>query len=307
MSKLERRVNITAVVVPFLAVAIAVPLLWGDWVGPSDVAVFAIMYLLAGFGVTVGFHRMLTHRAFQTHRATRYLFAILGSLSVQGPVIDWVADHRKHHAHADEEGDPHSPHVGQGAGVKGALRGLWHAHVGWLWRTHGQARKSQYAKELVEDRGMRLINRRFPFIVLATLLLPAMLGFALTGGELWGALTGLIWGGFARIFLQHHITWSVNSVCHFFGRRRFEVEDHSTNVFWLALPSLGESWHHNHHAFPRSAAHGLRWWELDPSALLILLMRRLGLAWDVVLISPERQAQKANPAPARAPRAAAQA
>jgi stearoyl-CoA desaturase (Delta-9 desaturase) len=299
MTKIERRVNIAAVVVPFVAVALAVPLLWGDWIGPSDVIVFAIMYVLSGFGVTVGFHRMLTHRAFATHPATRYIFAILGSLSVQGPVIDWVADHRKHHAHTDEEGDPHSPHVGHGSGVRGALRGLWHAHAGWLWRTHGQARAHKYARELIEDRGMRQINRRFPLIVLASLALPALLGFALTG-TLHGAFTGLVWGGFARIFLQHHITWSVNSVCHFFGRRRFAVDDHSTNVFWLALPSLGESWHHNHHAFPRSAAHGLRWWELDPSAALIALMRRLGLAWDVVRIAPERQTQKLA-APAETP------
>jgi stearoyl-CoA desaturase (delta-9 desaturase) len=291
MTKLERRVNMAAVVIPFLAVALAVPLLWGDWIGPSDVIVFAIMYTLSGFGVTVGFHRMLTHRAFATHPATRYVFAILGSLSVQGPVIEWVADHRKHHAHTDEEGDPHSPHVGHGSGVRGALRGLWHAHAGWLWRTHGQARAHKYARELIEDRGMRRINRRFPLIVLASLALPALIGLALTG-TLHGALTALVWGGFARIFLQHHITWSVNSVCHFFGRRRFEVDDHSTNVFWLALPSLGESWHHNHHAFPRSAAHGLRWWELDPSAALIALMRRLGLAWGVVRIAPERQTQK---------------
>jgi stearoyl-CoA desaturase (delta-9 desaturase) len=299
MTKIERRVNMAAVVVPFVVVALAVPLLWGDWIGPSDVIVFAIMYVLSGFGVTVGFHRMLTHRAFATHPATRYAFAILGSLSVQGPVIDWVADHRKHHAHTDEEGDPHSPHVGHGSGVRGALRGLWHAHAGWLWRTHGQARAHKYARELIEDRGMRQINRRFPLIVLASLALPALMGFALTG-TLHGAFTGLVWGGFARIFLQHHITWSVNSVCHFFGSRRFAVEDHSTNVFWLALPSLGESWHHNHHAFPRSAAHGLRWWELDPSAALISLMRRLGLAWDVVRIAPERQTQKLA-APAETP------
>ena len=300
MTKLERRVNIAAVVVPFLVVAAAVPLLWGNWLGPADVIVFAVMYVLSGFGVTVGFHRMLTHRAFATHAATRYAFAILGSLSVQGPVIDWVADHRKHHAHADEEGDPHSPHVGHGGGVRGALRGLWHAHAGWLWRTHGQARAHKYARELVEDAGMRRINRRFPLIVLASLALPALLGLALTGAPR-GALTGLVWGGFARIFLQHHVTWSVNSICHFFGRRRFDVEDHSTNVFWLALPSLGESWHHNHHAFPRSAAHGLRRWELDPSAALIALMRRLGLAWNVVRIAPERQAQKLTAANATAP------
>ena len=291
MTRLERRFNIAAVAVPFLVVAAAVPLLWGDWVGPSDAVVFAVMYALSGFGVTVGFHRMLTHRAFATHRVTRYVFAILGSLSVQGPVIEWVADHRKHHAHTDQEGDPHSPHVGHGSGVRGALRGLWHAHAGWLWRTHGQARAHKYARELVEDPGMRRVNRRFPLIVLASLALPALLGLALTA-EARGALTGLLWGGFARIFLQHHITWSVNSVCHFFGRRRFDVEDQSTNVFWLALPSLGESWHHNHHAFPRSAAHGLRWWELDPSAALIGLMRRLGLAWDVVRIAPERQDQR---------------
>ena len=138
---------------------------------------------------------------------------------------------------------------------------------------------------------MRILNRKFPLIVLASLLIPAVLGGLLTWSWM-GALTGLIWGGFVRIFLQHHVTWSVNSVCHFFGKRRFDVEDHSTNVFWLAIPSFGESWHHNHHAFPRSAAHGLKWWEIDPSAMVIAGMKRVGLAWDVVKIAPERQAQK---------------
>ena len=208
--------NIAAVLLPFLVVAVAVPLLWGRLIGTSDVIVFAVMYVLCGLGVTVGYHRMLTHRAFQTHRATRYVFAVLGSMAIQGPVIEWVADHRKHHAHTDKEGDPHSPHVGHGSGVRGALRGLWHAHVGWLWRTNGQARAYKYARELVEDRGMKRINRAFPKLVLASLVLPALLGFALTG-TLRGALTGLLWGGFVRIFIQHHVTWSVNSICHFFG------------------------------------------------------------------------------------------
>jgi stearoyl-CoA desaturase (delta-9 desaturase) len=280
-----------AVVVPFLAVALAVPLLWGDWIGPSDVIVFAVMYVLSGFGVTVGFHRMLTHRAFATHPATRYVFAILGSLSVQGPVIDWVADHRKHHAHTDEEGDPHSPHIGHGSGVSGALRGLWHAHAGWLWRTHGQARAHKYARELIEDRGMRSINRRFPLIVGASLALPALLGFALTG-TLHGALTGLVWGGFARIFFQHHITWSVNSICHFTGSRRFRVKDESRNVWWLSWISFGESWHHNHHAFPSSAFHGLKAWELDIGGLVIRLMRRVGLVWKVNVPSREMQQRR---------------
>src|ERR1044072_9102409 len=191
MTALERRVNMAAVFIPFIVVAVAIPLLWGDFVGWSDLTVFAIMYILSGFGVTVGFHRMLTHRAFQTHRFTRYFFAYLGMLSVQGPVIDWVADHRKHHAHTDVEGDPHSPHVGHGDGVKGAIRGLWHSHVGWLWETHGEASGRKYAKDLVEDRWMRILNRKFPLIVVGSLAIPAALGGLLTMS--WhGALTGLI-------------------------------------------------------------------------------------------------------------------
>jgi stearoyl-CoA desaturase (delta-9 desaturase) len=303
MTRLERNVNLGAVFLPFAVVAVAVPLLWNTLIGWSDIVVFATMYVLCGLGVTVGYHRMLTHRAFATHPATRYFFAILGSMAIQGPVIDWVADHRKHHAHTDVEGDPHSPHVGHGSGIRGALRGLWHAHVGWLWKTNGQARAYKYARDLVEDKGMRRINKGFPYLMLLSLALPTLLGFILTG-TLAGAATALLWGGFARIFFQHHVTWSVNSICHFFGTRRFDIEDKSTNVFWLAIPSFGESWHHNHHAFPRSAAHGLRWWEVDPSELVIRLMRRLGLAWNVVFIAPERQQQKLYGATAPAPAAA---
>jgi stearoyl-CoA desaturase (Delta-9 desaturase) len=212
----------------------------------------------------------------------------MGSLSVQGSVLDWVADHRKHHAHADQEGDPHSPHVGHGSG----LRGLWHAHTGWLLENQGQADWKRYASELYEDRHMRRIGRNFPVLVLVSLLLPTLAGYVLDGFTLRGALLGLIWGGLVRIFLVHHVTWSVNSICHFFGRRRFEIEDRSTNVAWLSLVSFGESWHHNHHAFPRSAYHGLRRWELDPSGWVISVLQRLGLAWNVVRITPERQRQK---------------
>ena len=196
-------------------------------------------------------------------------------MGLQGGVLDWVADHRKHHAHTDQEGDPHSPHVGHGEG----LSGLWHAHTGWLFETHGQADWKRYASELYEDRGMKKINRMFPLFALLSLLVPTALGFVLHGFTAEGALRGLVWGGLVRAFFLHHITWSINSVCHYFGRRRFAVEDHSTNVAWLALPSLGEAWHHNHHAFPRSANHGLRWWEVDVSGLIIggLQARRPGL------------------------------
>jgi stearoyl-CoA desaturase (Delta-9 desaturase) len=302
MSMLEKRVNLAAVVLPFAAFVAAIVLLWNSAVSATDLGILAVMYVVTGLGVTVGFHRLLTHRSFAVPKPLEYTFAILGSMAVQGPVMSWVADHRKHHAHADEEGDPHSPHVGHGDGIGGVLRGLWHAHTGWLFSTQGRASARQYAKDLYEDRGMRAINRRFPYLVLLSLLIPALAGWAITG-TLMGALTGYLWGGLVRIFLVHHITWSVNSVCHFLGTRRFETEDHSTNVAWLSLPSFGESWHHNHHAFPRSASHGLRRWEalLDPSALLIAGLERVGLARNVVRIAPERQAQRERgAAPVRA-------
>jgi stearoyl-CoA desaturase (delta-9 desaturase) len=294
MTRLEKSVNLAAVVIPFLAVLAAIPLLWNRLVSPADLAILAAMYLLTALGVTVGFHRLLTHRAFQTSAALQYTFAILGSMAVQGPVIAWVADHRKHHAHTDVDGDPHSPHVGHGDGVRGVFSGLWHAHVGWLLVDQGRAERRRYAPELCEDRGMRRLNRWFPLLVVYGLALPALAGY-LISGSIAGAATGLLWGGLVRVFFVHHVTWSINSVCHFTGSRRFDVDDHSTNVFWLALPTLGESWHHNHHAFPRSAQHGLRWWELDPSAMVIGAMERLGLAWNVVRITPERQAQRAAP------------
>jgi stearoyl-CoA desaturase (delta-9 desaturase) len=292
MSRAEKVANLGAVVVPFLAVLAAITLLWNDVVGVSDLAIAAVMYLFTAVGITVGFHRLLTHRSFQTSKRLEYTFAVLGSMAVQGPVISWVADHRKHHAHTDEEGDPHSPHVGHAGGVRGVLSGLWHAHSGWLMSTQGRADWKRYAPDLYEDPGMRTIARRFVPLVLASLVIPALAGYAVSG-TLAGAATGLLWGGLVRIFFVHHITWSVNSVCHYFGTRRFNTDDRSTNVFWLALPSLGESWHHNHHAFPRSAEHGLRKREIDPSAVIIGTMEKLGLAWNVVRISPERQAQRA--------------
>ena len=298
MSRLARNANLVAVTVPFVAFAAAVAfrLVW--W---TDLAILAGMYLVTAVGVTVGYHRLLTHRAFEAPAPVRYTLAVLGSRAVQGSVIDWVADHRKHHAFPDTDGDPHSPHHDHGDGLGGALRGLWYAHMGWLFETQGQARKRRFAPDLLEDPGMRIISRWFLGIAALGLLIPFALGLGLTG-SLTGGLTALLWGGAVRIFLVHHVTWSINSVCHFFGRRRFDTDDHSTNVFWLALPSLGESWHHNHHAFPRSAVHGLRWWEVDLSGLIISAMERVGLARNVVRISPERQAERARAgsAPARA-------
>jgi stearoyl-CoA desaturase (Delta-9 desaturase) len=287
MTRLEKYANLGAVLLPFIAFVVAIVLLWNSYVGWSDLAIFAVMYVATGLGVTVGYHRLFTHRAFDAVAPVRYSLAVLGSMAVQGPVIDWVADHRKHHAFADDEGDPHSPH-GHGSGLRGALRGLYYAHMGWLSVTQGQAKKRRFAADLLEDPIIRKISRGFPWLLGAGLVIPALLGYALTG-TLKGALTGYLWGGLVRIFFVHHVTWSINSVCHFFGRRRFQTDDHSTNVFWLALPSFGESWHHNHHAFPRSAKHGLRWYEIDLSGWFILGLEKLRLASNVVTISPERQ------------------
>src|SRR3954470_15289465 len=290
MTKVEKYANLTAVVIPFLALVVAIVLLPEDVVGPTDLAILALLYLVSAFGITIGYHRLLTHRSFDSPPAVKYVLAIMGQAAVQGPVVDWVADHRKHHAFTDEEGDPHSPH-GHGGGLKGALHGLYHAHVGWLFTTQGQADRRRYARDLMDDATMKRISKAFLWNALLGLVIPFAVGLAISG-TLAGGLTALLWGGVIRIFFLHHVTWSINSVCHFFGRRRFDVDDHSTNVFWLALPSLGESWHHNHHAFPRSAKHGLRWWEIDVTGLVIMAMKRVGLARDVVTVSPEKQAER---------------
>jgi stearoyl-CoA desaturase (Delta-9 desaturase) len=282
--------NMVGVAAPVVAFFVAIVLLWNKAVGWLDLGVMAVLYVLTGLGITVGYHRLLTHRAFQTAKPVQYAFAIFGSMSVQGPVLSWVADHRKHHAHTDEEGDPHSPHLA-GRGFVGAVKGLWHAHVGWLFSLKDRAEPERYARDWLEDRGMRVIDRLFFFWLTLGIAIPFAIGFA-ARGTIAGGLQCALWGGLVRIFVLHHVTFSINSVCHFFGRRSFATEDESRNVFWLAPLSFGESWHNNHHAFPRSAFHGLRWTQVDPGGLVIRGLEKLGLAWNVVRISAERQAEK---------------
>jgi stearoyl-CoA desaturase (delta-9 desaturase) len=277
---------------PVLALGVAVWQAWDGLLRPSDLLVFSILYVLTGLGVTVGFHRLFTHRSFKAGSTVRATLAILGSAAIEGPAISWVADHRKHHAFSDRLGDPHSPHVDHGVGWAGALRGLVHAHVGWLFRHEQRGSRARYAPDLLADPTIRFVDRTFVLWALAGLAVPFGLGVAI-GGSVRAGLTGLLWGGAVRIFVLHHVTYSINSICHFFGRRGYPTPDRSGNVSWLALPSMGESWHNNHHAFPTSAAHGLRWWQIDISALVILTMEKVGLVWDVVRVSPERQARKA--------------
>jgi stearoyl-CoA desaturase (delta-9 desaturase) len=288
---LDRFATGTVTVVPFAALAYAA---WHSWHGllrTSDVIIFFVAYLLTGLGVTVGFHRLFTHRSFKTNQWVKGGLAILGSAAIEGPVTAWVADHRKHHDFSDQVGDPHSPHVEHGHGFRGELRGLFHAHMGWLFIHTHRGAKERYARDLRADPLIMKIDRLFLVWALGGLGLCFLAGWAL-GGSVHAGLTGLLWGGGVRMLVVHHVTYSINSICHFTGRRAFKTPDESRNVWWLAPFTFGESWHNNHHAFPTSARHGLKRWQFDISAYVIWSLEKLGLAWDVVRITPERQAQK---------------
>lgn len=292
MSKLEQRITIAAVAIPFLGFIAAIILLWGGAVGPLDLGIFAVMYLFTGFGITVGYHRLFTHRSFETKEWVKVTLAIAGSMSVQGAPIHWVADHRKHHDFADEEGDPHSPHTHNHQGVKGVIVGWYHSHIGWLFSRDERASASRYARDLKNDPAMVWVDKHFFSWVLLGLAIPFALGFVLSGFSLYAGFTAFIWGGLARIFLQHHATWSVNSICHMYGNQPFEIEDESTNNWAVAMVAMGEGWHHNHHAFPTSAKHGLTGKQFDLAYTFIKGLQTVGLAWDLKEPRPEQVAQK---------------
>jgi stearoyl-CoA desaturase (delta-9 desaturase) len=279
-------------VLPFVGLGIAIWQTWQRALTWTDVIVFVIVYVCTGLGVTVGFHRMLTHRSFKTSPFLRGFFAALGSAAIEGPVISWVADHRKHHAYSDRLGDPHSPHVDHGGGWKGALRGLGHAHVGWLFDHQQRGSRERFAPDLIADPVVNFVDKTFIFWSLLGLAIPFGLGWLIVGTVAAG-LEAMLWAGAVRIFILHHVTYSINSLCHFFGYRRFATEDESHNLTWLAPLSFGEAWHNNHHAFPTSAFHGMAKREVDLSGLTISGLERLGLVWDVQRISPDRQAAKA--------------
>jgi stearoyl-CoA desaturase (Delta-9 desaturase) len=287
----DRIITGAVTLIPFLAIGLAAWQVWGQALSWGDVILFIVFYLLTGLGITVGFHRHLTHRSFKTSRWLHALLAILGSAAIEGPVISCVADHRKHHAFSDEQGDPHSPHVDHGGGLRGELRGLFHAHVGWLFIHTQRGNKERFAPDLIKDPVISWVDRTFIYWAILGLLIPFALGYVI-GGTLFAALTGLLWGGLVRVFVLHHFTYSINSLCHVFGNRDFDTADQSRNLALIAIPTFGEAWHNNHHAFPTSAVHGLRRWQFDLSAIVIDSLERLGLIWDVVRVSPERMAAK---------------
>lgn len=283
------------VAVPFLAVLAAVPVAWGGWLSWTDVVLALVFYSVSGFGITVGYHRHFTHGSFRANRPLRIALAVAGSLAIEGPVVRWVADHRKHHAFSDRDGDPHSPWK-YGEGVWPLTKGLFHAHVGWLFDVE-QTDQRKYAPDLLKDPDIVRVSRAFLAITMVSTFLPAMLGGLITWS--WhGALTAFFWAGLVRIAALHHVTWSINSLCHVYGKHPFVSRDRSGNVAWLAIPSMGESWHNLHHAEPTAARHGVLPHQIDPSARLIRWFEQLGWASDVRWPRPERLAGKRTPGPA---------
>jgi stearoyl-CoA desaturase (delta-9 desaturase) len=284
-SRASRVVTLLAVVGPPLGLFSAAGLLWGVALSWLDLVLFALFYALGGLGNSVGFHRLFTHKSFETTPWLRGVFAVMGSLTMQGPVTQWVTDHRRHHALSDQEGDPHSPHAGHGEGAWSAVKGFYHAHMGWLFRTKGMERGEHYGRDLYEDRVVRGIDRLYALWVVVTFGLPFLIGYLAGGFDLALGLEALVWAGAIRVFAYQHATFAVNSICHMFGRRSYRSRDESRNNWVIAALTFGEGWHNNHHAFPSSARHGLDRFQLDLSWWTIRALEKLGLAWDVRLPS----------------------
>ncbi|GAA2638155.1 acyl-CoA desaturase [Dactylosporangium fulvum] len=276
------------VIVPFLALLAAVPVAWGRGLAWLDVVLAVSFYVVTCLGATVGFHRYFTHGAFKAHRWLRITLAVAGSLSVQGPILHWVADHRRHHAFSDQEGDPHSPWL-FGTSPAALVRGFWHAHLGWVLN-RDLTNQERFAPDLLADRDIRIVHRLFGPLTVVTLAAPALLGGLITWSW-WGAATAFFWAGLVRVTALHHVTWSVNSVCHMIGDRPFAARDRSANFWPLALLSMGESWHNLHHADPTCARHGVLPGQIDVSARLIWLFEKAGWAWDVRWPTPKRLAR----------------
>jgi stearoyl-CoA desaturase (delta-9 desaturase) len=293
-ARAEQVVLLTLISGPLLAVLAAVPVAWGWGLGWHDMVIALVMYAVSGHGITVGFHRYFTHGAFKAKKALRVALAIAGSLAIEGPVIRWVADHRRHHAYSDRDGDPHSPwRYGENFGA--LIKGLWHAHIGWMFDVE-QTNHQRYAPDLLADRAISRVSKAFPWLSAISLLLPPAVGYAWSGWQWQGAATAFFWASLVRVAVLHHVTWSINSICHTIGRRPFSTRDKSANVWWLAIPSMGESWHNLHHADPTAARHGVLRGQLDSSARLIWTFERLNLAYDVRWLTPERVVSKLAPA-----------
>jgi len=277
------------VAVPLVAVASTGFVLWGNGLSWVDVILAVTFYWVAGHGITVGFHRYLTHGSFKAKRPLRIALAVAGSLAIEGPATRWVADHRRHHAYSDDEGDPHSPWR-YGNSFRGLSKGLWHSHVGWLFDVE-QTDQKRFVPDLLADKDIARVSKAFPALVAVSLLLPPVLGGLITW-SFAGALSAFFWASLVRVALLHHVTWSINSICHTWGERPFVTKDRSVNVWWLAILSMGESWHNLHHADPTCARHGVDKGQLDTSARLIRWFEQAGWVRDVRWPKQERLAAR---------------
>jgi stearoyl-CoA desaturase (Delta-9 desaturase) len=283
------------VLLPMLALVAAVPLAWGWGLTWLDVGLTVGFYFLSGFGVTVGFHRYFTHRSFKASRGLRNALAIAGSLALQGDVVTWVVDHRRHHAFTDKEGDPHSPWL-FGTTPAAVARGFWHSHMGWTF-SRDRTNAVRFVPDLLADPDLTRIARLFPLWTAVSLFSPALLGGLITTSW-WGAFTAFFWAGLVRVAVLHHVTWSINSICHMIGDRPWTHRDRSTNVWPLAIASMGESWHNLHHADPTCARHGVGRGQIDMSARVIWALEKLGWAYDVRWPTKNRLARLRASAPA---------
>ncbi|MET9212937.1 MULTISPECIES: acyl-CoA desaturase [unclassified Nocardia] len=287
--RLQRRHFLLFDVAPIVGTVAALGFLFVRPFGGMELALLFGMWLLTGLGITVGYHRLFTHRTFRTTPTVAAVLAVFGSMAGQGPVVSWVALHRRHHEYSDREGDPHSPNL-SGDGLRGVLRGLAHSHFLWM-RRHEYPNIVHYAPDLIKDRSLVRVARLYYWWVGLGLLLPTVLGGLLTLS--WtGAVSGLLWGGFVRIFLLEHIVWAINSILHMVGTRPYRSRENSRNGGVFALITLGESWHNNHHAFPESPSFGLHWYRLDPGYWLIWTLETFGLAWDLKIPTADRLAAK---------------
>jgi stearoyl-CoA desaturase (delta-9 desaturase) len=275
--------------VPTLALIAAIPLAWGWALGWHDIVICAVFYTISGLGITVGYHRYFTHASFKAKTPLRVALAIAGSLAMQGPVITWVSDHRRHHKYSDKEGDPHSPWR-YGTDTKALAKGLVFAHMIWLFDPN-QTSQEKFSPDLLADKNIKAIDKAFGPLIAVTLLTPALIG-GLWSMSWQGALTAFFWASLVRVALLHHVTWSINSICHTFGIEEFDVRDKSRNVNWLAIPSFGESWHNLHHADPTCARHGALKGQIDISARVIRWFEKLGWAYDVRWPDEERLSGK---------------
>jgi stearoyl-CoA desaturase (delta-9 desaturase) len=291
-SRASRAVTLVAVVVPPLGLLCAAGVLWGVALSWVDVVLFAVLYVACGLGVTVGYHRLFSHRSFETAPWLRGTLAVLGAMSTQGPVTQWVTDHRKHHALSDRDGDPHSPHAGRGDGVGSRVKGFVHAHVGWLFKTKGMERGEHYGRDLYADPVVRCVDRLYVLWVGLTFALPFAVGYLAGGFRLAAGFQALVWAGLIRVFAYQHATFAVNSICHLYGRRAYRSRDESRNNWLVAALTFGEGWHNNHHAFPGSARHGLDPRQLDLAWLTIRALERLRLVWNVKIPGPEQRARR---------------